>query len=367
MMRVRLTDDGVRIGRHFTVSFQRTLRIPDDGGTYPLPPGLGRLPVRRVADYAARVPAAWRRHGGVFLPMYQREAMWLSFGRPHWRPCAVKVAVGKVNAVSGKPWSARLEGTAGSVERPVDAGRSIGRPAGQDYIVCPDQPWLDGINAGDGFIRQFVAMPLGMGYTVEGQVTGKEEFGGIQIMVFEPKPGRFPDRPPSRSGRFGRGGGAWPHEGMVFDCCCCSSAAPAGAEMGLAAGGRMRQEIYPDAYGIETWDETQAGRLYVHIVNSMVYREITGEEPPETPISARTYTEHGLPWFELFGEGKGDVKAAETLAGVKSVKEMDEEKGFGVQQDDGTVEVKAGQVKVIWDGGVKGKAGDPGDVVDGEW
>jgi hypothetical protein len=34
-------------------------------------------------------------------------------------------------------------------------------------VVCPDQPWLDGINAGDGYIRQFVAMPLGMGYTAK--------------------------------------------------------------------------------------------------------------------------------------------------------------------------------------------------------
>jgi len=32
--------------------------------------------------------------------------------------------------------------------------------------------------------RQFVAMPLGKGYTVEGQVTGRENVGGIQIDVF---------------------------------------------------------------------------------------------------------------------------------------------------------------------------------------
>ena len=64
----------------------------------------------------------------------------------------------------------------------------------QDYIVCPDQPWLDGINTGHGSIRQFVAMPLGKGYTVEAALTGTEKFGGIQLTVFEPKPGRFPDR-----------------------------------------------------------------------------------------------------------------------------------------------------------------------------
>jgi hypothetical protein len=75
----------------------------------------------------------------------------------------VKVAVGKVNAITGKRWRLKLTKT------------------WQDYVVCPDQPSLDGINAGDGYIRQFFAMPLPMGCTVEGQVTGKEEFGGIQL------------------------------------------------------------------------------------------------------------------------------------------------------------------------------------------
>ena len=28
------------------IDFQRTLRIPDDGKDYPLPPGLGRFPIK---------------------------------------------------------------------------------------------------------------------------------------------------------------------------------------------------------------------------------------------------------------------------------------------------------------------------------
>ncbi len=35
----------------------------------------------------------------------------------------------------------------------------------------------------------------------------------------------------------------------------------------------------------------------------MDWREITGEEPPPTPVSARTYSEHGFPWFSLYVEG----------------------------------------------------------------
>jgi hypothetical protein len=55
----------------------------------------------------------------------------------------------------------------------------------------PDQPWLDGIDAGKGVIPEFVAIPLGMGYTVEGQITEREDGGGLQIIIDEPKPGGY--------------------------------------------------------------------------------------------------------------------------------------------------------------------------------
>src|ERR1700722_13861252 len=93
------------------VTFQRTLRIPDDDKTYPLPPGLGAFPLRHVDDCADNVPPAWLEHGGVMLPMYQSEAMWLCFSggndaeRGVQYPCAIKVATGKIDAVTGKDWS----------------------------------------------------------------------------------------------------------------------------------------------------------------------------------------------------------------------------------------------------------------------
>ena len=82
------------------VGFQRTLRIPDDNRAYPLPPGFGTFPLNHVDDYADRVPEAWRRHGGVFLPMHQAEAMWINFRTSY--PMAVKVAAGKIDALTGK-------------------------------------------------------------------------------------------------------------------------------------------------------------------------------------------------------------------------------------------------------------------------
>jgi hypothetical protein len=305
-MTARVEDDRLLAGEHLAISFERTLRIPDDGKTYPLPPGLGTFPVCKVEDYKERVPESWAEHGGVFIPMYQREALWLNFHAPYWRPCAVKVGIGKINAVTGEAWDEELDGTP------------------QDYLVCPDQPWLDGINAGEDYIRQFVAMPQGMGYTVEGQLTGKEEFGGIQILAFGPKPGLFPDKPPRQEFPMG-----------PAEACCAAG----GAEMGLGAGGRMRQKIYPDPYGIDVWDRTSSARVYVHIVNSLAFSEITGHEPPPTPVSAKTYAQHGLPWFALYDEGKGDVSPSEKLGEVDSVKDVDAKKGFAPQQDDGPIEV----------------------------
>ena len=40
--------------------------------------------------------------GGVFIPMYQREALWISFSAASWKPNAVTVSVGGVNAISGE-------------------------------------------------------------------------------------------------------------------------------------------------------------------------------------------------------------------------------------------------------------------------
>ena len=79
---LRFTFPDVHDHAAVSIEFQRTLRIPDDDDTYSLPPGLGQFPVRHVDDFAKDVPAAWLEHGGVMLPMFQSEALWLIFRRP---------------------------------------------------------------------------------------------------------------------------------------------------------------------------------------------------------------------------------------------------------------------------------------------
>ncbi len=308
----------LKLGDGLTVSFQRTLRIPDDGRSYPLPPGLGAFPLRRVEDYASRVPDAWRAKGGVFLPMYQREAMWLCFsGSPH----ALKVGVGKVCAISGERWREGL----GS------------KP--QNYVVPPNQPWLDGIASGKGTIRQFVAMPLGAGYTVEAQVTGEEKEGGIQLQAFPPRPGVI--RTAHFDGFDSECSAALPPPMMAGSssdfapapasakCALPSSprkARSAAVSMGLAAGGRMTQKIYPDPWGLEAWDQTATRtRVFVHLANSELWKEITGEDAPPTPVTAKAYAQAGLPWYALYDEHASTLSPTDVLSGIKSIKELDEE------------------------------------------
>lgn len=332
MLEVKVKHDNISFGDGLALNFQRTLRIPDDGKTYPLPPGLGSFPICQVKDYQKRVPKDWLEHGGVFIPMYQREALWISFQVRYWKPNAVKVAVGKVNVVSAKPWEQKL------------------LPGENDYLVCPPQPWLDGINAGEGYIRQFVAMPLGMGYTVEAQVTGEEKFGGIQVIVYESKPGKFPDQPPPREVSYATLG--------IKEM--APTPAARSAKMGLAAGGKMKQKIYPDPHGIDTWDQENYGRVFVHIVNSLMYREITGMEPPLTPVSAKTYAQYSLPWFDLYDEKMGAITTPEGFEQIKTVKEIDKGKGFTPQQDDESIEISEDNI-------IKYKIGSDEPVDDGDW
>jgi hypothetical protein len=96
--------------------------------------------------------------------------------------------------------------------------------------------------------------------------------------------------------------------------------------MGLAPGGRMKQEIYKDPYGIGDWDTEKFSRCFIAIANSMVWRSITGENPPTTPPTAEEYTRKGLPWFDYYSDAPA-LDGPDALKGLKSVAELGAEKG----------------------------------------
>jgi hypothetical protein len=288
-----------------TVTFQRTLRIPDDDRHYPLPPGLGAFPLRHIDDYRRRLPKAWVERGGVLMPMHQAEAMWISFGSHY--PMAVKVATGKVNAITGSPL------TRGLYRGP------------QDYLVTPGQPWLDGFCVEQGVIRQFVAMPLGQGYSAEEQISRTAEHGGLQLVVHPLKAAayRVLQRERARISRRSTG-----------------EIARRAADMGLAPGGRMRQEVYQDPFAPSDWSQKHMGRCFITIVNTVLWPSLTGETPPSVSPTASDYTKAGLPWFEYYDPGAVALRGSDTLARVRSVKALSESKRVSVLPENQSVDVQ---------------------------
>ena len=409
-----IRDNALHIGRHTTISFNRTLRIPEDGRAYPLPAGFGRLPILRVEDYAERVPEQWLEQGGFIIPLYQREALFLEFAGVKWRPTIAKVSVGRVNAISGKEHDLKI------------------RPHRQDYVVIPDQRWLDGINSGSGSVSQFVAMPLGRGYTIEAQVTDEEKHGGFQLAVFDPRRGRFPELDPKqvelaataladRSSRAAQNkalrtlpeiavaavralkrmpyydaarslkiseeeileivksirrligtqgidsliprknlidarrtpedsrillpsNGAIPKATVKMQQTqpLCSRPAPRMhesasivdvVEMGIAAGGNIKQQIIEDSYGAESWDEALFGDVVIHIVNSKVYQRITGLPTPPCPITADSYQRFKIPWYSDYDENVKAVGPVGVFKRILSIGTIDKNRGLQLKKD----------------------------------
>ena len=270
MLRVSIRPAELRIGSRLAISLHRTLRVPDDGRRYPLPPTLGAFELRPVGKFAKKLPAEIAKSGGAFAAIHNREALWIFFEGTSWKPNAVQIEAGGVNAVTGEPFGGGLSG----------------KP--QNYVVAPLQPWLDGFKSADGVVRQFVAAPLG---------AADAGGGGLRFRVFEPKPGIFPARAPANAYAY------------------ATRELP---PMGLGAGGAIEQKIYPDPHGVPVWDQRNSGDATVHLLHPRDYERVTGEAPPATPIDAATYTKHGLPWFEIYDD-RADLSAAERLRRVRPV------------------------------------------------
>ncbi|KAF8464466.1 hypothetical protein BDZ91DRAFT_764130 [Kalaharituber pfeilii] len=109
--------------------------------------------------YEAQVKVSFKRtiwngreSSSVFRPRTERDSLF-----------AVKVYAGRMNALSG-----------------VDSKLQTKDTKAQDYLVASRQRRLDGFVA-NVTVKQFLAMQLGTGYSVESQITGND-VGGIQLI-----------------------------------------------------------------------------------------------------------------------------------------------------------------------------------------
>lgn len=356
--------DELIVGNLARITFNRTLRIPEDGKTYPLPAGLGTLPIHRATDFSGKVPSSWLTEGSYFIPLHQKEALYLEFKGPNWNPSIAKICIGNVNAISGGNYSERLSAH------------------NQDYVLIPHQRWLDGINAGDGLVRQFVAMPLGSGFSVEAQVTDEETVGGFQLLIIQPKENRFPKYSPLLKEIFEKVKRAQ----IDADYKINSSVAavlvlnkeekqiyfsflnieepvlrfqPAvghennfpsdddNLSMAIAAGGSIKQKIVADTYGVDTWDPDRKRLVTIHMVNSEAYQRITGEKPPPSPISKEDYKYHGIPWYSYYDETSPKLKAANAFRRIIGISAIHRNRGLHDKESDTSIDIKPEIIKQI--------------------
>ena len=66
----RLENDTVILDS-LTISFHRTVRVPDSKTISQLPPDLGKFPLFQVKDYPGKLPPEMAMKGGLFMPMYR--------------------------------------------------------------------------------------------------------------------------------------------------------------------------------------------------------------------------------------------------------------------------------------------------------
>lgn len=98
---------------------------------------------------------------------------------------------------------------------------------------------------------------------------------------------------------------------------------PSIAEMGIAPGGLIKQCILQDMYPASAWDSKRTLMFHVQILNSELFHAVTGKAPPESPITADTYSQHGLPFYKIYDE-KSSIKG--DFMNIKSIKEIDKTK-----------------------------------------
>jgi hypothetical protein len=71
-LKCELKDETIIIDDSLHISFQRTIRVPDNQQTSYLPPDLGSFPLKPISTYADKLVPAMVAKGGIFLPMYRK-------------------------------------------------------------------------------------------------------------------------------------------------------------------------------------------------------------------------------------------------------------------------------------------------------
>lgn len=288
---------GVHPDAQMSITVQRTLRVPDDDTSYGLPPGLGAFPLT-AAEKVRNRGRDWSPED-VLLPMWQAEAAWFSFSSTRRYPFLVRMSVGGINAVTGENFTDEVDFT------------------DEDYFEVPTQPWLDGFRVDETTVRQFVAMPLGRGYTAAEQLTGVDD-ATLRIQVTPLRGETWNTRLAARraASRMMSDGYS---DGMAL------MAAPSAA-MGMGVGGSITQSIAVPIEPTENWEIGAQSRATLRIINSSQWTALTGTPPHHAPPTITEYQHHGYPWFEWYDDSLAR-QGSSKLSELTTVKQVGEEHG----------------------------------------
>lgn len=139
---VEILPSCINVYNDIKIKFHKTIKVPSDNKSHPLPPTLGTYDIQKENDK-------------LYLAMRPHEAMWISFQTKSYKATAVRVFVGNLDAVSGEIVNDEL-----CIEK-------------QNYLSLPTQLWMDGVNVGNGLVRQFVVLHKDDKKTIENQLEQK--------------------------------------------------------------------------------------------------------------------------------------------------------------------------------------------------
>ncbi|KAF7857827.1 uncharacterized protein EAF02_011194 [Botrytis sinoallii] len=351
-------------GGKMEISFHRTVRVPDDGKNYQLPPDLGKFPTYSIDDYAEKLPLDIVREGGVFVPIWQREALWIKFHAYETSRLAVKVFVGGINAMSeesrhfiqlvavptgsGYSVEAQIKGfdkiaglrfeiipfrvlfhfdgkiiiktltsksfpvhvssdmTVATLKDRIQGKESI--PIDQQRLIFMGKILEEHHTLGDISVEEGMTVYLllrvcgGFGFSNLSSWE-KEQMQNKMMREFEPMKKEFYDR----------------HH-----------------ELTLTPGGSIHQAIRKDCFHRDRYDERNAVMFNMQLLSPKTFHLVTGTPPPQTPISAGTYARHGYPFFEIYNERRAFTGTFEGIP--KPVGDIDKEKNVNLevhQQENG--------------------------------
>ena len=132
--------------------------------------------------------------------------------------------------------------------------------------------------------------------------------------------------------------GSWISDRGISRCLYAASPMLCEEAMGLGAGGTMRQEIYDDPHDFAEWNTTATSRCFIHLCNSLVWRQITGSNPPHPPLTAKEYAKSGIPWFDYYRDDLAPRDGSKILGGVKSVAQLGKTNGSAPLPENTTIE-----------------------------